>query len=437
MKTLKLILIKELRSMIRDPKILIAMIIVPVVLTAIMYGAMIGFIGQTAREALTMKGVAAVYDEDHGNWSKYIIDEMNKIGVETISVNSEEELLETIRNNRALLGGIVIPKGFSENISSAKPAKIYVYTVVRSINVLALTRMSRLPTLINNIGRNLTLRVVSEKGVSEEFVRKGVKSVGIAMFKDRMVYGTDMEALIGSLVMVSIFVPLIVLILSSFIAQLSATSIAVEKEEKMLETLLSLPLSRLQLIAGKILASVIIGFIGLILYGGLFAWYFTAVPSAASGGESGVNILSALSNVIGGSVLSSMIASLVGVVLFVLSLAILLALFVEDVRSAQIISGYVVLPLGIAIFLALFVDPASMSQSSRIALSLIPLVNIGFIVNMGFIGDYLSLTLIPVSNLLYAGLMMYIASRIISTERVFTMKLFRRRGRYRGLFRRR
>lgn len=434
MKTLKLILLKELKSMIRDPKILIAMIIVPIILTGAIYGVMIGATRQVAREAVTMRGVVALYDMDHGNWSRYVVEYMEKLGLTVIKVYDEEKLLQLVTNNKTVLGGIVIPEGFTENITEMKPARIDVYTVIRSINILSLTRIGKLIGLVNSIGQNISSTIILEKGVNREFLRRGIRGNGILVLRNRIVEGVRPEILYGPLVIVSMFIPLIVLILSSFIAQLSATSIAVEKEEKMLETLLSLPLSRLQLIGGKILAATIIGFIGLILYGGVFAWYFSAISSPTTGGINttgmgSVNVFGIITDMLGGSIITSMIISLIGVVLFVLALAILLALFVEDVRSAQIISGYIVMPLAIAVFLALFIDPSGMDQGGRIILSVIPLVNVGFIVNMGFIGDYVSLSLIPISNLVYATIMMYIASRIISTEKVFTMRMFRRRKR--------
>ena len=68
------LLVKELKSIIRDPKMLIAMFVVPLVMIGVMYGIMFAAITQQAEQAIRESGVIAIIDLDHGVWSQRFID---------------------------------------------------------------------------------------------------------------------------------------------------------------------------------------------------------------------------------------------------------------------------------------------------------------------------------------------------------------------------
>ena len=102
MRTLKLVLIKELKSMIRDPKILIAMILVPVIITGIIYGISIGFTRQMASEAAKTGGTIVFVDLDKGNWSSRVREIIEDEGYKIIEANSVDEAIDILRNSDAL-----------------------------------------------------------------------------------------------------------------------------------------------------------------------------------------------------------------------------------------------------------------------------------------------------------------------------------------------
>ncbi len=432
MKTFKIILVKELKSMIRDPKIIIAMIIVPLILTGIMYAAMIGFMGQVAREAEKKGGSLVLVDMDHGNWTGTVKELLKMNGYRLINASSLDEAWRILGSSNAL-GALVIPKGFSENLSSIKPAHISVYTVIRSISILSFTRSGKVMEAVTILSKNLTLIVTTRHGVPKEFVEKPVDARLAILLKNKLLETRDVEAVIGGLITTVIIIPILVMILSGFIAQLSATSMAVEKEEKMLETLLSLPLSRTQLIAAKITAAAIIGFLGVLVYGGLYIWFFSSLTTVGSSTSTSVVTagISALYSIIGPYTITGLFIALIGLVLFILGLAILLSLFVEDVRSAQIVSGYIVFPLAILVFISMFIDPVSMDQTTRLIVAAIPMINVGLIIPYGFIGDYSSIIVAVASSLVYAGIVIWFTGRVVSTEKVFTMRLFKKKWRLR------
>jgi ABC-2 type transport system permease protein len=422
------ILVKELKSMIRDPKIIIAMLIVPLIITGIMYAVIISYMHQTVKEVITPGGIVIVIDNDHGYWAKNLTNYLERSKFRIIYSGSLDEAIREYGKLDAL-GIIIIPDGFSKNISSNMRAYLNIYFVIRSPSIQSISRNSKLLGIIDQYASNVSAYIIRSMGGSPEYVLSPINNRLGVYVKGRVFSAKNLEAITGSIVLTNIFVPIIVIFLAAMIAQLSATSIAVEKEEKMLETLLSLPLNRFSLIFAKITAAVIAGLLGVFIYGAIMLWYFESITSigASSGGDAG-NILAVIGSIYSFSSMGLLVLGLIGVVLFVLGLSVLISLFVEDVRSAQIAVNYVLMPLLILLFIGMFIDMSSLSITSRIVLALIPIANVSFIPSYAFLNDYISMIAAVASSFVYAFIIMYINARIINTEKIFTMKLFRKRG---------
>ena len=156
-----------------------------------------------------------------------------------------------------------------------------------------------------------------------------------------------------------IVTPIAITIIIVMAMQLAATSVASEKEEKTLETLLSLPINRFTILMGKLFGSVIVALIGAIAYLIGFIYYmgsiFTLVPT-----EIGVDLVEL------GLAPSPVGYVLMGISLFVsllsaLALAVVISAFTEDVRSAQAIVGYIYPVIFIPMFLLMYLDVFSLS----------------------------------------------------------------------------
>ncbi len=435
MSAFKTILFKEIKSMIRDPKILIAMIITPVIITGLMYGIIIFSTHQVIKESLYAQGIVAVLDEDHGYWAGNFTDYLKEIGYKVEFVESRDELLSIIRN-RSIACGIIIPRGFTENITLNKSAYVNVYIYIASPSMTYLTSRTKILSIIERYSENITSIFIKTHGLNPEYVLNPLNSTIKVIIRDKTIALKDLGSIIGSLMIVNMGFPLIALILASFLVQLTATSIAVEKEEKMFETILSLPISRLSFIAAKIVASVIIGLLSVFIYGALFMWYFTSLSTLSSStttsqttSEASTSIVSAIAGIYGSGGVALLVLSLFGLVLFILGISIILALFVEDVRSAQIITSYIVLPLVIIMIMNMFLDLSSFPETTRHLIALIPLINTCLVPTYLFLGDYLSVYLAISSSIIYALIVMYIASKLVTTEKVFVLKPFRRKRR--------
>ncbi|MEJ5327637.1 MAG: hypothetical protein WHU54_05245, partial [Candidatus Bathyarchaeia archaeon] len=118
LKGFQTIFVKELKELIRDPKILLGMLVIPLVLFPIL-GMILGYAAETAQEQAE-KAILLVVDNDGGNWSQVFITFLNA-SMKTIIVNNitpqqvlEQDLLT--QNNSTQF--IEIPAGFSANMTA-------------------------------------------------------------------------------------------------------------------------------------------------------------------------------------------------------------------------------------------------------------------------------------------------------------------------------
>ncbi len=421
MSTFFNLLIKELKSIIRDPKMLIAMFIVPLVMIGIMYGVMAATMQEQVKQVERESKIVAIIDLDHGQWSQRFIDYLESIGVsvklvEGISETNTADLMEKL-GVKILY---IIPSNFSEALSANKTGIIEYYVLLKSLTFGEFGLGASAEELVNSFAENITRSIITREGIPKEFIEHPVNGSIRAIIGNKVF--TRPEQVFMGVFMVSLIIPLVAFIMLIFIIQFAVTSMAVEKEEKMFETLLTLPVNRLTIIGVKLLVSVIIGIAYVAIYGFILIWFFTGSITIPSGATTSVNIF----DILPPATAYYLGIGLIGAVIFGLLLAMVLSLFAEDVRTAQLISNYALMPLIFMFFVPMFIDISGLSYIVKTILSLIPLANIGFIPKLSILGHNELAMLAGISNIVYAAIALTLAHRIVNTEKIFTAKFFKR-----------
>jgi ABC-2 type transport system permease protein len=128
------IIVKEVKELVRDPKILLGMIIVPLIMFPLM-----GFAIQTSMEAAeeSMGSISmAVMDLDKGSVAENLTNFLATLNVRIVEVDdlSLAEAVDYVEQSN-LTGLIVIPPSFSDNITDGLKAELDVYTVFRGAGI--------------------------------------------------------------------------------------------------------------------------------------------------------------------------------------------------------------------------------------------------------------------------------------------------------------
>jgi len=233
----------------------------------------------------------------------------------------------------------------------------------------------------------------------------------------------------GLMISQAIAMPITMMILLSYSMQIAATSVAMEKEEKTLETVLTLPMDRFAILMGKLSGSIIVAGFGALAYMIGFNYYLgsftTMIPTGAN-----IDLVSL------GLVPSLFGYLLLGISLFVallsaLALAVIISSFAEDVRSAQSMVGYIYPFIYLPSLALMYLDINALPLAVRTIIYAIPYSHPIIASKAVTMGDYWTAILGIVYVAVFTVVIMYVASRLFATEKILTAKL-RFRGMRRG-----
>ena len=423
MNSLWALVVKEVKELVRDPKILIGVILMPIIIFPVM-GSAIQISQQSVQRAV--RGASfSVWTDDGGLVTDALLNYLyHNNTVVPIEAGSLEEAL-TLFTDTDSAALVYIPRGYNDNITRGEQGYVKIYANLRSLNMAETQSTDLVSNLINiynyyfSISKIQTL--ITQSGAAG--TASGYRSPIIINYAS-ILKGSVLEippSAIFTLVMSqSIMLPIMVMMMVMFAIQMAATSIALEKEQKTLETLMTLPVSRMTILGGKLSGSIVIAVAGSISYLIGFGYYmnsaFSFVPQTASMNLSDVNIG-----------IKPIGFLLVGIVIFVtlvsaLAMALSVAVFADNVRSAQSFTGVLITPIMIPALVLMFSDIEMLPQTFQYILLIIPYTHSIIATKAAFLGNYFvvirSIFFISVWTLV----VLYIAAKIFSTERIITAR---------------
>lgn len=420
------LVVKEVKDLLRDPKILIGMILIPL----IMFPA-IGLAISTSMESSIepyLKFTIAIVDFDDGEFSNLILETLKStLNINLVEINtmSIDVLVKSMELNASVL--IIIPKGFTLNITLGQKSFIRVLPIIREINISSIEVSRVLGSIIDVIKETVSHQIISELVPNrnpETIMEPIVVSYSTVLRGE--VLDINPQAVLKLLISQSTMLPVAIFIILIFAVQIAATSIAIEKEQKTLEILLTLPVSRLTILGSKLIGSSIIAALGSVSYMVGFRYYMGSfmryVPEQLN-----IPILSPLLSfyvVIGLLIFITLIASL--------ALAIIIAVFAEDVRSAQTLVGYMIPLIIIPGIVTMFSDMNALPLTVKILMYAIPFSYPMIAARSGLMGDYLIAYAGIIYITVFTLVILYVAAKLFTTEKILTARISLRRGKISG-----
>jgi ABC-2 type transport system permease protein len=415
------IVVKEVKEMSRDPRILLGMILAPLIIFPLM-GLMFSASTEAVQQSVKTMSVG-IADFDHGSVAKNLTDFLQFYGnvtLQSITATSTKEIAALAQESN-VSAVIVIPEGFSRNITEKLSGQLQVYGVFRGGGMAGSVGFSVVQGLVDAFTKNLIFQTV-QQGFPQNpgFVLNPINVTQGSVVQSNPV-DVPPETLFSIVQSQLIGFPLAIFMLVILAMQLAATSVAAEKEEKTLETLMSLPLNRFTVLVGKLVGSTIIAaigavatIVGVIYYMGSFAITGPAQPSIDLAAI-GLTPTAWGYLILGISVFVSLLCAL--------AVAIVVSVFAEDVRGAQSLLGFVYTPLVLPIFVLMFADINTLPLGLRIVMFSLPFTHPVLASQALMTGDYL----LPALGIIYVValtlVIMYLASRIFATEKILTMRI--------------
>lgn len=421
MNNLFALIVKEVKELVRDPKILIGVILMPIIIFPIMGSAM--QISQESVQRAIIGASFAVYTDDDGFVTDALLDYLysNNTVIPIEAENLQDALIQFQNTDSNAL--IHIPKGYHENLTLGQKGTLRVYANLKKLNIAETSSTNTVSGLINvynyyfSLNKIQTLIDKTDSNAVPEAIRSPIRISYASILKGN-VLEIHPSAILNLVMSQSIMLPILVMIMVLFAIQMAATSIALEKEQKTLEILMTLPVSRLTILGGKLSGSIVIALAGSVSYLIGFSSYmnaaFSFVPQTTSitleSIDLGITPLGLL---------------LVGIVVFVtlisaLAMAISIAVFADTVRSAQSFTSVLSIPIIFPSMILMLSDIDMLPQSVQWGLLIIPYTHTIIASKAAFMGNYFIVVRSIVFISIWTVAVLYIAARIFSTEKIIT-----------------
>jgi ABC-2 type transport system permease protein len=341
---------------------------VPIILVALIFATMGNSI-QGIQKQSTASPTIGVITEDNSTLGVYASTLLHTDAKSVYNSTSASDLktgLDTVTQQNGI-AVIIIPKNFTERITQEQQGTLQVYWIMKGAGLLDTISSSALESLIAFINTNISKELIRQNSsVNASFVLSPTRRLETTYFKDREFVGISPNTISGMLSSQSLLIPIVMMMIIIMAGSIVITSMALEKENKTLETLLTLPVKRTSIVSGKIIAAALIGLILAVIYMIGMQFYFTGFQIS-----SGVNLATY------GLVLTSADFIWIGVSLFLaliagLSLCMLLGTFAKNYKSAQTLTFPITMLAMIPMFITMFADYDTLPLAVKIFTFAIP-----------------------------------------------------------------
>jgi ABC-2 type transport system permease protein len=412
---------KELKEMFRDPKLLLGMVLVPIIIFPIM-GVAISSSNEATQNALKTTGTA-VYSEDEavGNISysaslvAYL--EYSNLTVKNLTATDVAHAVKMAVDSGATVL-LAIPANFTRDILELNSSTVGAYAIFRDFSMTESAVFGRVSNALDNFNQ-----VVVATRLHEAYPNQSVVNLTFPLVKksESVVKGVikhaDPSAVAAAVLGSTLLMPMTLMLLLIMAGQLAATSVAMEKEQKTLEVLLSLPVRRINILIGKLSGVMVVSLFATVSYLVGFTFYFNSlgVGGRANLSEMGLNPEPVGIVLLGLTLMLAFISAL--------SLAVLLSVFTKDVRSAQALMGVLYVPIMVPALILMFSPVGALPAAMQAVVLAIPFSYPIIAAQALYTQQYLLIAIGVIYQAFFTAAVLALAARMFSTEKILTAKL--------------
>lgn len=339
--------------------------LIPLVLFALIFG-MMGGLFSGVEEALTQKPTIGLIVEGSGeldSLAEQVIHEYSNI---IYNESSVDEGIDHLRENNGL-ALIVIPKNFTERIMNNTPGIIEAHWIMRGSGFADITPLETVGSVLSITAREISANIIENNyNLDSEVILNPIQISHVTYFKGKIFDGASPNA-IGAIFGNQMFiVPLIIVMVVIMAGSMVINSMGMEKENKTLETLLTLPVGRTSIVFGKLMGAGVVGLISASIYMVGLGYYMQSVSASGQIDIAGSDIA-----------LNAFDYVLIGVSLFLtlmsaLALCMILGIFTKNFKAAQSMIFPVMMLAFVPFFVFMAYDFATLPVEGQAVLFAIP-----------------------------------------------------------------
>ena len=382
-------------------------------------------VGESDYAQIGIDNVRAYYVANDYDPDEYVIGFTMDSGYGTDAFNKELYDKMTEKDVDTVL---VILSDFNTNLNEMKQGQITVYWNQTSLGIFSAISKVTSDTSISLMGAAISADILEKKyGLTDDEIAVAMNpctSPSHSTFLKGTIHeGVTPDQIYSALNQQTMFVPIIIMLIIVMIGSIVISSMGNEKENKTLETLLTLPVSRITIVAGKLIGSTIAGLVMGMLY--MVGMYFY-ISGISGTGSSGVSIESL------GLSLSIIDWAVVTVFMFLsiicaLGICMILGAIAKNYKAAQTYIMPISILAVIPMFVTMFSSIDSLPGFAQVLLFIIPFTHPMVIMQNLMFGNTLWIIGGAVYLVAFTLVTFYITVRIYNSDILITGVRFRKR----------
>jgi ABC-2 type transport system permease protein len=419
MRVVTNIIVKEARELL-TPQMLAPFVAIMVVFV---------FIGRAIRGERAKSSrpqTVIVSDKDRTALSQGVLDALESDRTTLIPADGNLDELLALARSAGATWLVVIPESLEHRIQALETAEIRVYNIVRGFSITQMEKSIKLKSLFSKANERLAQTYLARAypGAGPENLQNPLRTAEFVVVRDKVVRG-NADVLSGLVMSQTFMIPIVLLMVLIYSSQMIAASIGQEKENKTLETLLTVPINRTSIVIGKMVGAALVALVisGIFMVAMVYWTGSLGDGMSAPAGAADASALSQLGLTLGPQSYVLLAVGLFLAVLCGLSLATLLAIFADDAKSAQVAITPLMMLVMIPYFLGMFLNIESASLPVKVLMYAIPFAYPFLMPKAILFGNY-GLVFAGFGYMaLFATACIFVAARVFSSDRVLTAKL--------------
>lgn len=389
--------------------------------------AMIGQSVGNIEEKLEVKPVIGLINNDNGIFgiiSTQILQETSDIIYN--GYDKSTGLQEVIAKEGIAL--IEIPSDFSDSIYNNKQGKLNINWVVQGVGPFDGISSDVLDYVLNAVEKEISKIIITQElDLDPNLILNPLTTSQTTFLKEKEFRGLSPNELINTFSTQSYLIPTLIMMIIMMSGSSIISSMGLEKENKTLETLLTLPVKRNYIILSKIIASTISGLILAAIYMVGMTYYMKSFSFSGVVDLQAYDLTLSIYDytLMGLSVFMSLLAGL--------SLCLALGSFSKDYKSAQSLLFPVTVLAIFSMLMTMFMDFSTMPTIIKILIFIIPFSHPMMAMKSLMLKEYALVLSGIIYSSIFAAIMIIITILIFNSDRLLVGKFQKNKKRAKNL----
>jgi ABC-2 type transport system permease protein len=401
---------KELRELLTRSTIL------PIVLIALMFG-LLGNVFSGIKDEVAAPPKLGVVNLDEGILAKIAVSQIGNLSEVQYNGTDLNLALDTVSKG----GGtavVLIPANFTEQVMGGSKGSVEIFWIMRGAGLTDSVSSATVETVLSAASTSISAYIIEhDSSANASIVLNPTSHTDTTIFRSKEMNGISPTEISSVLSGQSTIVPIVIMMIVMMAGSTIVSSMGMEKENKTLETLLTLPVRRSSIIAGKLAAAAIVGLLMAGVYMVGFGYYMQSLSSGQNIdlGAYGLTLGVVDYVLVGLSLFASLMAAL--------ALCMVIGTFATSYKSAQTLIMPITILTMIPMFILMMKDFNTLPPAGQAVVFAIPFSHPMMAFRALMFNDYLLVISGILYSTLFAVVMIAVASWIFRTDRLLTGRI--------------